>query len=304
MHEIVSFKKRSALKIHKDAMATAKNIKTEYIRMFDILLEVESHQIYFDFEIPSLHDYCVELLELSNQVAKDFGVVVRKALEVPELAAAIRSGKLTISKARKICPVLDQKNHREWIDLSIHCSCRDIERTVAMANPKAAIYESMKYVSGDALEFRMGVSENWTEELQRTKDLLSQKLKRAVSSEEALFILMREYNQKNDPVEKAKRAQTKKSKKLSLVNTEAKKETSSRTRYRSAEIEHRVDLRDLNQCVYVDKNGKRCGSKRWLEKHHILEFANGGDHSPDNLETLCWAHHTIKHRKSVNSSVT
>jgi hypothetical protein len=115
---------------------------------------------------------------------------------------------------------------------------------------------------------------------------------------------MREYNQKNDPVEKAKRAQSKKNKKPNPVNVKPKKAVLSLTRYRPAELEHQVDLRDLNQCVYVDRNGKRCDAKRWLEKHHILEFAKGGDHSPENLETLCWAHHTIKHRKSSNLSVT
>ncbi len=130
--------KPSFNEIHEEAVCVAKNIKEDYQKLFEALLKVEGHRIYEQFEVPSLYIYCVELLELSPQITKDFICVVRKSFEVPALSAAVRSGKLTISKARKICSVLEVGNSKEWIELAESCSCRTVELAVAMANPKAA----------------------------------------------------------------------------------------------------------------------------------------------------------------------
>ncbi len=117
-----------AFELHDKAMAVAKEIKTKYLELFEILLEIESRQIYLSFDVISFHLYCTEMLELSPHIANDFGQVVRKALEVPALAERIRQKKVTISKARKICPVLTNKNAKEWLDLASECSCRIIEK--------------------------------------------------------------------------------------------------------------------------------------------------------------------------------
>ncbi len=303
--------------IHDEALSVAKNIKDDYLKLFEVLLKVEARRIYEQFEIPSLYLYCVELLELSPQVTKDFTCVVRKSFDVPALASAVRSGKLTISKARKICPVLEGCNSKEWIELAESCSCRTVERAVAMANPKAAVGESMRPVGIDALEFKLGVSEEWNALLEKTKNLLSQKYKRAVSSEEALYILMSEYCEKNDPVVKAERVQMKSAASLVAAHDKTERHDGNsdgdsgstfseiyRTRYIPAAVKQSVNLRDKGQCTFVDRKGKRCNSKRWLEIHHIREFSTGGEHSLENLETLCTAHHKIKHMVSRDTKET
>ncbi|MEK7356975.1 MAG: hypothetical protein AAB250_11030, partial [Bdellovibrionota bacterium] len=237
------------LEIHQEAASICRDIKAHYLRLFEVLLLVESRQIYYQFDVTSLHLYCVELLDLSKHTANDFCTVVRKSLEVPELATAIRSKKLTVSKARKICPVIDESNHQEWLDLAESCSCRIVEKAVAMAKPRTAVAESIKYVSGDVLELKMAVSEEWTELLTRTKDLMSQKKKRAVSSEEALFMLMSDHCRKNDPVKKAERAMNRAAKSQMPA---AEVPDKARSRYRPATVEHIVDLRDQNRCTHVN----------------------------------------------------
>ena len=43
-----------------------------------------------------------------------------------------------------------------------------------------------------------------------------------------------------------------------------------------------------------------CNSVYRLEVHHIIERSKGGDHSPENLTTLCWWHHHVAvHRQGV-----
>ncbi len=249
---LVQNKKKSFIAIHNDTMADAHDLKNRYLKLFENLLRVEADQIYQQFEVPSLYLYCTELLELSPSISNDFINVVRKSLEIPELADAVRARKITISKARKICPVITPTDFKQWIDIAEICSTRIVEKAVAQAKPRTAVQESMKYISEDTLEFKLAVSEEWQQLLAKTKDQLSQKYRRAVSSEEALLILMRENFTKNDPVEKAMRAEAKRKQ----PRANSKMNSSGRsTRHRPAKVEHLVNLRDQNQCAYVNSRG-------------------------------------------------
>jgi hypothetical protein len=303
--KVFSFKQRAAIEIHEEAIAVSKNIKAEYMRLFEILLEVEARQIYHQFDLPRLHVYCTEMLDLSRNVAKDFVTVVRKALEVPQLQAAICVRGLSISKARKICPVITNANCEEWVELALNCTCRVIEKTVAMAKPSVAKTESLEYLSADHLSLKISVSEEWTELLTRMKELLAQKNSQMPTTADALFVVMKEFCQRHDPVEKAKRSEERLVRKTStraIDNAETSgkpKNKSNRTRYRHRAVEHVVNLRDESRCVYVDKSGRRCEERKWLAKHHVHEFALGGGHSVENLKTLCWAHHKMIHKHVV-----
>ena len=43
-----------------------------------------------------------------------------------------------------------------------------------------------------------------------------------------------------------------------------------------------------------------CTSAYRLEVHHIVPRSQGGDHSPENLTTLCWWHHHVAvHRRGM-----
>jgi hypothetical protein len=299
-------KKRTAVEIHDDAKKVCKNIKGKFVELFEILLEVEARQIYHQFDLPSLYVYCVEMLDLSPQVAKDFIVVTRKSIEVPALRNAVCLQRVTIPKARKICPVITQRNAEEWIALAAECSCRVVEKTVALAKPDVMKTESLNYVSADHLKLGLSVSEEWSEFLRRTKELQSQKAQRPVGTEEALLILMKDFCQKNDPVEKANREKVKIMKKMKskvIGNSEKQPKTANegiasrrRNRYRLRAVEHAVNLRDQNQCVHIDKLGNRCSERKWLHKHHVQEFAKGGEHTVENLQTLCFGHHKMLHR--------
>lgn len=194
------------LKAHNRAVSCAAKLASAYRDMLEVLIEIDLHQHYFQLEKPDLHSYCTESLLQPNHTAYDFVNVIRVSREVPELVDAILSGRTTVSKARRVCSVITPRNQDEWIDLICECPLRTIKKAVAIANPRAAVEESLTYVSGDVLELTFAVSEKWLELLKETKDLLSQKKSRAVSTEEAIFNLMATFNEKNDPVKKAQKA--------------------------------------------------------------------------------------------------
>jgi hypothetical protein len=52
-----------------------------------------------------------------------------------------------------------------------------------------------------------------------------------------------------------------------------------------------VWARDGGCCQYRDEeNGRVCGSRRWVQLDHIVEFSLGGSHEVSNLRLLCGTH--------------
>lgn len=51
--------------------------------------------------------------------------------------------------------------------------------------------------------------------------------------------------------------------------------------------------RDGLACTWCDGDGKRCGSRAWLEIDHRRPRGKGGDSKPENLRILCRAHNKL-----------
>ncbi len=69
------------------------------------------------------------------------------------------------------------------------------------------------------------------------------------------------------------------------------------------QIRHGVNQRDRGQCVFVDQNGHRCNQNRFTEVHHIRPYCGGGNHTIDNLATLCSTHHKAIHGEDLEHSL-
>ena len=59
-------------------------------------------------------------------------------------------------------------------------------------------------------------------------------------------------------------------------------------------VRRQVLRRDGGRCAVPG-----CRNSLWLDIHHIVLRAEGGDHDPDNLITLCGTHHRAQHRGSL-----
>jgi hypothetical protein len=59
------------------------------------------------------------------------------------------------------------------------------------------------------------------------------------------------------------------------------------------ECEAKIEARDRGdglRCTFVDRTGRRCSARAFLEIDHRTLFANGGDHSTANVRLMCSAH--------------
>jgi len=205
---------------------------------------------------------------------------------VPKLKEAIKEGILNISQAKRIVGVINLKNQEFWIDKASTLKQRELEKEVARENPKAALSDRIKPVCQNWSEIRAGISEEAEEILRRVQDLESQRTKSSCSFNDAMIAMGQAYLNKYDPIKRAERN----------IGKEPKPPSALRRRLPS-HIKHQVMMRDQGQCSFIGKFG-RCSSRRWLDVHHRQLYSQGGDHSPDNLITLCKYHHKYHHMNS------
>lgn len=51
-----------------------------------------------------------------------------------------------------------------------------------------------------------------------------------------------------------------------------------------------MSRRDAGRCAYVSKDGRRCEGRGFLEFHHVIPYAMGGETTVENLQLRCRAH--------------
>ncbi|MGE3756648.1 MAG: HNH endonuclease [Pseudobdellovibrionaceae bacterium] len=62
------------------------------------------------------------------------------------------------------------------------------------------------------------------------------------------------------------------------------------SRYIATSVKKQVFIRDKFQCQFKAESGHICGSKMFLQPHHIIPFARDGQNALDNLSLRCRAH--------------
>jgi hypothetical protein len=66
-----------------------------------------------------------------------------------------------------------------------------------------------------------------------------------------------------------------------------------RGRYIPARVRRTVRARDGARCTYVDAAERRCLETQRLEFHHVVPFAEGGEHTASNITLRCAAHNAL-----------
>lgn len=151
--------------LHNTALTIAGQYRSAEAALIDILQLIDEKKMFLSLGYTSLFDYSVKALKLSESNASNFITVARKSKSVPELKMAISAGDLTVSKARKITPVLTPANQAYWIELAKTLPKHKLEKEIAKLLPEVLTPERTRYVSANRIEFKMGVSEELLEKL-------------------------------------------------------------------------------------------------------------------------------------------
>jgi hypothetical protein len=205
--------------LNEKAKSIAKQYKKCEQELIAIIIKIDQCKLFYSLGYNSLFKYVVDELNLSESIAYNFINVARKSHQVPELKRAVCSGDVSVSKARKVVPVINRANQSHWLRIVKTQSQKQIERQVALANPKVAIPEKMTYQSPQMIvqekvslktstprvHLSLGISEKLMIQLRRAQDLECQKARQNATLEETLEKVLEIYLNRMDPARKAVR---------------------------------------------------------------------------------------------------
>jgi hypothetical protein len=271
--------------LHQQALAAAKRLKTAESELIGLLNKIDSSRGFVELGYPSLFSYVHRCLGLSEASTQALILVSRAAKKAPALIAAIAAGEITVSKAKTIAKVLNERNQEQWLAMARSSSTRELEKAVADVRPEAPKPEKLRAQGKEWSRLEISLDEETIRALHRARELLAQKKKKAVSLADLVKFLALEFVRKEDPVEKADRNAAR------IIHGND---------YTAAK--HEVYRRDRGSCQFILPNGEKCGARQWVDLHHKIPRAEGGSDSSENLITLCSAHHRFMHRPPLSTS--
>ena len=195
-------------------------------------------------------------------MAAIFVRVVRKSLTVPELASAVASGEIQITKAKTIASVITKENKTEWLTRATNLSKHDLEKEVMKSRGRETSTVSFELTPEEQESFR------------RVQELLCAKLDHFPTKDETLVWMTEFALNKIDPLRKADRSQA---------------------RAGEASVEDQVTHRDRGACQGEMPDGTICAEAKWTHQHHVIPKEHGGADTVENLITLCANHHRAVH---------
>ncbi len=290
------------------------------------LAEVDQRKLYLGEACSSMHCYCTEVLRFSDATAFHKIRAARTARAYPALFERIRKGEIHLAGVILLAPLLTPQNHVELLDLAHHKSRRAIEVLLANRAPKPDVPARVRKLPEPSpapvipmrSETRSPPHETSGREaaasppIRRASSpapspLGANRFKIQFTGSQALYDKLREAQAllshqipDGDLVEIFDRALT-----LLLEDTKRKKfaqtprpragsnpskRTGAATRHIPAEIKRAVFARDGGHCAFIGANGRRCGSRDFLEFHHQDPWAKAKRHSSDRIELRCRGH--------------
>ena len=163
--------------LHSRAVNTAKEYRRFETALISVFQELEKHRTFERFEMPSLFMYSTKILGLSEATTCMLTAVMRAANKVPELKAAVENGKITLSNARRIAPVLSAINKSEWLTKAAELPLRKLELALAKSFPEKPAPTRVVAKSEILSRLEIDLSHETLAKLKRAQDVLAQKSK-------------------------------------------------------------------------------------------------------------------------------
>ena len=192
-------------------LAKERVIRTEVIRH---LIEIERRRLYAERGYPSLFEFCIRELNLSNASAHRRIATARLLREIPEIESKITSGALSLSAAtvvystaRKLkrthSPAALSKIKRELLTRFENTTTRDREEQLAEMFPRVSFArEYMRPVSPDHVEIKLTVSRALARKIERLMEVMAHQ-NREQTLEGLLARLVELGLKKSDPLYKS-----------------------------------------------------------------------------------------------------
>lgn len=272
------------------------------------IAEFDARRLYLVAGCASLYAYCTQVLHLSEASAYLRIEAARLCRRFPAIIPRLADGRLSLTTATLLASVLTEENQGALLDSVAFKSRRQMELIVASMRPLQPVPAVVRRIEGDSVEPSQGearavalstgrpsvralsaesylvqltLSHDGHARLRRAQDLLRHVIPNGdveAIFERALAMLVTE-------LEKAKFGSPKRKRPA--------RKGPARSRHVPKGIRNAVWTRDGGRCAYVGTQG-RCTEKAFLEFHHVVPFAAGGDTTVENLQLRCAAHNAYE----------
>ena len=272
--------------------------------VLELLAEIDSRKLYLKEGYRSMYSYLTTELSYSEGAAQRRIKCARALNKTPKVKDMLNKGDISLTTLSmvsgeigtkpEILKDISGKNKRQvekiiLKDKPASNKTRESIKTIKVnvEEAEASLFDSanqgfenhrhQNQKTEARLKLSFSILEDKQELIDEAKRVLSGKLPRGASLEE-LFVaglesLVNEHRQKAKSLGSRKSRGSKKG-----------------SRHIPAKIRKEVLERDGHTCTYVSESGKACGCKWDLELDHVIPFADGGEHTADNLRVLCRAH--------------
>jgi hypothetical protein len=130
------------------------------------------------------------------------------------------------------------------------------------------------------------VGQETHDKLRRLQDLL----RREIPSGDPATIVDRALTLLLEKVEKSKLGAARKPRPAPSTRSETGNPETKPSRHIPRGVVRTIYRRDGHQCAFSSRDGHRCTERVFLEKHHVITYAEGGPATVDNMSLRCWRH--------------
>jgi hypothetical protein len=250
------------------------------------LKEVERRKLYCDYRRTSLFDYAVKELGYSEDQAQRRIEAMRLLKDLPEIAPAIRDGRLTITNIaqanqffRHTQPTRDEKV--AFMNSIENKTKREVEREIAARAPALPRPERTRATTASKSQLTIELPNETLEMIAQLKGALAHEYPNMTTAE-LITLLAREKLSELRPEAESTPATTDAARPAParMPDASANNSNPKRSRYIPRQLRRALHTHAQHKCA-------NCGSQHALEIDHIHPFAQGGAHAPNNLRILC-----------------
>jgi hypothetical protein len=283
-------------------------------RLLSHLVEVEERRLHLEAACPSMFQFCVQRLGMSEDEACRRIHAARLARRFPDLLARIERGDLTLSTMALLADALTPSNYEELVEAAAGKTKADVQALLAKRSPSpdvpAAITTILMQPAIPALgtapaplpaatagpqlvplsetrhKVQFTASDELRDKLERAQDLL----RHANADGDLAVVVERAVDLLLEKLEKQRLGKTSRPRKpREPREPRGQSELASVSRA----TRRAVFERDGERCTFTDAEGHRCTATTWLELDHIQARARGGTNEPGNLRVRCRPHNRL-----------
>jgi 5-methylcytosine-specific restriction endonuclease McrA len=300
----------------------------EFIRH---IAEFDARRLWAPAGFPSMHEYCVRELRLSDQATFKRIRAARLARRFPRVMTMLEDGRLHLSGVVVLNKHVTESNADELLEAATHKTRDEIEALIAARFPRPDVptrvralpaptpaenaapalalspgtVDAMPVTSAAVLPPPIASAAHVAVSPPRVTPLAPQRFALQVTIAQETRDKLRRAQEllgfavgPNEVAEVLDRAldalleRLEKRRGATHVRPVAPR-AGDDPRHVPAHVQRAVWQRDGGQCTYTNESGQRCGARVGLELDHIVPIARGGGSTLDNLRLLCRAHNRL-----------